>query len=139
MLLLDHSAWSRLIDDQVPEAREETVLDWIGAERLGTCLPFLLEAGYSARTGQEYRLNMGRLEQLPKVLVDREVERTAQTAQHELARSGHHRLSPNDLIIAACAAVVNGGVLHYDRDYDLIREQTSLDFESIWLVEPGTL
>jgi len=34
---------------------------------------------------------------------------------------------------------VHGGVLHYDRDYDLIREQTSLDFESIWLVEPGTL
>lgn len=106
---------------------------------MGTCIPFLLEAGYSANTKQEYRLNMGRLEQLPKVLIDREVERMAQGAQRELAKSGHHRLSPNDLIIAACAAAVNGGVLHYDRDYDLIREQTSLDFESVWLVEPGTL
>jgi predicted nucleic acid-binding protein len=139
LLLLDHSAWSRLIDDKVPEDREETVLDWIGAERLATCLPFLLEAGYSARTGQEYRLNMGRVEQLPRVLIDQEVEKAAQKAQRELAKSGHHRLSPSDLIIAACAAAVNGGVLHYDRDYDLIREQTSLDFESIWLVEPGTL
>lgn len=139
MLLLDHSAWSRLIGDQVPEEREETVLDWIGAERLATCLPFLLEAGYSARTGQEYRLNMGRLEQLPQVMIDREAEKTAQKAQRELAKSGHHRLSPNDLIIAACAAEVHGGVLHYDRDYDLILEHTSLDFESVWLVEPGTL
>jgi predicted nucleic acid-binding protein len=139
LLLLDHSAWSRLIEDQVPEDREETVLDWIGAERLATCLPFLLEAGYSARTGQEYRLNMGRLEQLPQVLIDHEVEKAARKAQRQLAKNGHHRVLPTDLIIAACASEVHGGVLHYDRDYDLIREQTSLDFESIWLVEPGTL
>lgn len=139
MLLLDHSAWSRLIGDQVPEDREEIVLDWIGQERLGTCLPFLLEAGYSARTTQDYRLNMGRLERLPQVLIDREVEKAARKAQGELAKSGHHRLSPTDLVIAACAAAVNGGVLHYDRDYDLIREHTGLNFESVWLVEPGTL
>ena len=139
MLLLDHSAWSRLIDDQVPEDRAETVLDWIGAERLATCLPFLLEVGFSARTGRVYRLNMGRLEQLPLVLIDREVEKAAQKAQRELAKSGHHRLSPTDLVIAASAAEIHGGVLHYDRDYDLILEHTSLDFESVWLVEPGTL
>jgi predicted nucleic acid-binding protein len=139
LLLLDHSAWSRLIGDLVPKEREETVLDWIGEERLGTCLPFLLEAGYSARTAEEHRVTMGRLEQLPQVLIDREVEHTAQSAQRELAKSGHHRISPTDLIIAACAACADGGVLHYDRDYDLIREHTSLDFESVWLVEPGTL
>lgn len=139
MLLLDHSAWSRLIGDLVPEEREETVLDWIGEERLGTCLPFLLEAGFSARTAEEHRVTMGRLEQLPQVLIDREVEHTAQSAQRELAKSGHHRISPTDLIIAACAACADGGVLHYDRDYDLILEHTSLNFESIWLMEPGTL
>lgn len=82
---------------------------------------------------------MGRLEQLPRVLIDQEVEKAAQKAQRQLAKSGHHRLSPTDLIIAACAAEVHGGVLHYDRDYDLILEHTSLDFESVWLVEPGTL
>jgi predicted nucleic acid-binding protein len=117
----------------------ETVLDWIGEGRLGTCLPFLLEAGYSARTAQEHRLNMGRLEQLPQVLIDQEVEKTAQKAQRELAKRGHHRLSPTDLVIAACAACADGGVLHYDRDYDLIPEHTGLGFESVWLVEPGTL
>jgi predicted nucleic acid-binding protein len=139
LLLLDHSAWSRLIGDQVPEDREETVLDWIGAGRLGTCVSFLLEAGYSAQTAHEYRLNMGRLERLPQILIDREVENAVRKAQRELATNGHHRLSPADLIIAACAAAVDGGVLHYDRDFDLIREHTSLSFESVWLAEPGSL
>lgn len=139
MLLLDHSAWARLIGNLVPEDREETVLDWIGEGRLGACLPFLLEAGYSARTTEEHRLTMGRLGQLPQLLIDREVEHTAQKAQRELAKSGHHRLSPTDLVIASCAACADGGVLHYDRDYDLILEHTSLRFESVWLVEPGTL
>lgn len=138
-MLLDHSAWSRLIGNLVPEDREETILDWIGEGRLGVCLPFLLEAGFSARTAEEHRLTMGRLGQLPQLLIDRDVEQTAKDAQRELVRSGHHRLSPTDLIIAACAACADGGVLHYDRDYDLILEHTSLEFESVWLAEPGTL
>ena len=50
LLLLDHSAWSRLLADQVPPHRENDVLDWIANGRLATCLPFLLEAGFSART-----------------------------------------------------------------------------------------
>lgn len=139
MLLFDHSAWSRLIADSVPEDREEVVLDWIGAGRLGTCLPFLLEAGYSAQTAEDHRINVARLKRLSHVPIDREVELSAQQAQRELAERGHHRLSPIDLIIAACAARVQGGVLHYDRDYDLILERTSLSFESVWLAEPGTL
>jgi len=32
-----------------------------------------------------------------------------------------------------------GGVLHYDRDYDLIAEHTRLNFESVWVADPGTL
>jgi predicted nucleic acid-binding protein len=139
LLLLDHSAWSRLITDSVPEDREEVVLDWIGAGRLATCLPFLLEAGYSAQTAEDHGVTVARLERLPHVPIDGEVEFAAQQAQHELAKAGQHRLSPIDLIIAACAAGAAGGVLHYDRDYDLILEHTSLSFESVWLAEAGTL
>lgn len=139
MLLLDHSAWSRLITDSVPEDRQEVVLDWIEDGRLATCLPFLLEAGYSAVSARDHRVTMDRLGQLPHLQIDRDVERKAQRAQRELAESGHHRLSPNDLIIAACAACAHGGVLHYDRAYDLIREHTGLVFESVWLDAPGAL
>lgn len=106
---------------------------------MGTCLPFLLEAGYSAQTAEDHRITVARLNRLPHFPIDGEVERSAQRAQHELAKAGHHRLAPVDLIIAACAAQAQGGVLHYDRDYDLILKHTSLEFESVWLAEAGTL
>ena len=139
MLLLDHSAWSRLVADQAPPHRENDVLDWIGDGTLATCLPFLLEAGFSARDGVEHSEGMERLGRLSHFPVDEAVERAAEQAQNDLARVGHHRMPITDLTIAACAHVAGGGVLHYDRDYDLIIEHTRLSFESVWLAEPGSL
>jgi predicted nucleic acid-binding protein len=52
---------------------------------------------------------------------------------------GHHRLPPIDVMIAACAHEAEAGVLHYDRDYDILASRTSLEFESEWLVPPGSL
>ncbi|HEX2265632.1 MAG TPA: PIN domain-containing protein [Solirubrobacterales bacterium] len=139
MLLLDNSAWSRLLAGVVPPERRETVIEWIDAQQLGTCLPFLLEAGYSARSGQDRKEMMARLEQLPRLPIDEGVEHAALEAQRELAEVGHHRLPPTDLVIAACAARAGGGVLHYDRDYDLIAKHTRLSFESVWVAEAGAL
>jgi hypothetical protein len=107
--------------------------------QLATCLPFLLEAGYSARSGAERALMMTDLARLPRVEIDRDVERLAMTAQRELAEVGHHRLAPADVVIAACAYTAGIGVLHYDGDYDLLTAHTSLAFESEWLAPPGTL
>jgi predicted nucleic acid-binding protein len=73
------------------------------------------------------------------VSIDADVEATARKAQRELARVGHHRLPPIDLMIAACAHEAAAGVLHYDRDYDVIAELTSLRFESVWVAPSGTL
>ncbi len=67
------------------------------------------------------------------------MEDRALLTQRELAARGHHRLAPIDVMIAACAHEVGAGVLHYDRDYDLIAEHTSLSFESVWLAPAGTL
>lgn len=92
-----------------------------------------LEAGYSARSAADRRRMMARLERLPRVQVDGEVERAALVAQRELAEIGHHRLPPTYLVIAACADRIGGGVVHYDRDYDLIAMHTGLSFESVWL------
>jgi predicted nucleic acid-binding protein len=139
LLLLDHSAWSRLLADQVPADRENVVFDWIAEGRLATCLPFQMEAGYSARDAAEHSEGMERLGRLSHFPIDEAVERAALNAQADLASVGHHRMAPADLMIAACAHVAGGGVLHYDRDYDLILEHTQLDFESVWLAEPGTI
>lgn len=139
LLLLDNSAWSRLLSGKVPADRAEPVIEWIGDQRLAVCSPFLLEAGYSARSAADLKAMMARLEQLPRVVVEGEVERLALSAQRQLAEVGHHRLAPTDLVIAACAHRAARGVLHYDRDYDLIAEYTDLSFESVWVADPGTL
>lgn len=125
--------------DQAPPDRENVVLDWIEEGRLATCLPFLLEAGFSAQGAGEHTEGMERLDRFSHFPVDEAVERAARQAQCDLAEVGHHRMPPTDLMIAACAHVAGGGVLHYDRDYDLVLQHTRLEFESVWLAEPGTL
>jgi predicted nucleic acid-binding protein len=72
--------------------------------------------------------------------MDSQVEDAAINAQQALARRGHHRTaSPSDLLIAPCANAYGSGVLHYDRDYDLLLEITELDYKSHWLAPAGAL
>jgi len=139
MLLLDNSAWARLSSARLDRDSAETVAKWMSEGQLATCLPFLLEAGYSARSGAERTAMMSDLARLPSVEIDRDIERMALQAQSELAEIGHHRLAPADVIIAACADVAQMGVLHYDSDYDLLVKHTSLAFDSEWLAPPGSL
>ena len=139
MLLLDNSAWARLLTGVVPPERARTVAGWMEDGALAVCLPFLLEAGYSARSAADRQLLMAQLAELPQVAIDGEVEGLALRAQRELAEVGHHRLAPMDVMIAACAHRAEAGVLHYDGDYDLLVEHTSLVFESEWLAAPGSL
>jgi predicted nucleic acid-binding protein len=139
VLLIDNSAWARLSSGRLDPIRAETVAAWIVEMQVATCLPFLLEAGYSARSGAQRGAMMADLAVLPRVEVDAEIEAVALDAQRELADVGHHRLPPADVIIAACAHTAGMGVLHYDGDYDLLVKHTSLHFESEWLADPGAL
>ena len=93
----------------------------------------------SARSGNDHETLMRRLQALPAVVIDAGIERLALSAQKTLAKIRHHRVSPSDLIISACAHQARAGVLHYDRDYDLIAERTELKFTSEWLAPPGIL
>lgn len=140
MLLLDNSAWSRVVAGGLPADRAAAVAGWLEQRRLAICLPFLLEAGYSARASTDYREMMVDFDLLfPRVEMALAMEERALLAQRELADRGHHRLAPIDVMIAACAHEAGAGVLHYDRDYDLIAEHTSLSFESVWLAPAGSL
>jgi predicted nucleic acid-binding protein len=140
VLLLDNSAWSRVVAGGLPDDRAETVAGWLEQRQLAICLPFLLEAGYSARASADYQEMMDEFDLLfPRVEVAAAMEDRALLAQRELAARGHHRLAPIDVMVAACAHETGAGVLHYDRDYDLIAEHTSLSFESVWLAPAGTL
>jgi predicted nucleic acid-binding protein len=139
VLLLDNSAWSRLVQGAVPKDRASTIAAWMKRGEIAVSLPFLLEAGYSARSAADRRAMMDRLDQLPRIAIDREVERLALRAQRELAEVGHHHLAPIDVMIAACAHRADAGVLHDDGDYDILAEHTSLVFDNEWLAPSGTL
>jgi predicted nucleic acid-binding protein len=139
VLLLDNSAWSRLLMAVAPRERAEAVIEQVNEGQIATCLPFLLEAGYSARSAADHLRIMDRLGRLPEIPIDSRVESGVLQAQRELAAIGRHRMAPIDIMIAACAHEAGAGVLHYDRDYDLIAEHTSLSFESVWLAPAGTL
>jgi predicted nucleic acid-binding protein len=139
VLLLDNSAWSQLGQDHVDGERVEEVGAWMAEGEIAVCMPFLLEAGYSAQSAARHRAMMVKFDELPRIVIDENVERIALKAQRELAELGHHRLAPMDVMIAACAHRAEAGVLHYDGDYDILAEHTSLLFVSEWLAPAGTL
>lgn len=138
-LLLDNSAWVRLADPTLPVARADEIADALETGRIATCLPFLLEAGYSARNAREHGELLAELRALPAYHIDEFVEERAVAAQGQLARVGHHRLPPVDLLVAALADHHGLAILHYDHDYDLIAEKTDLTFDSVWLAARGAL
>jgi len=139
VLLIDNSAWARLGSTALPASRVEEIAQRIEAAELAACLPFVLEAGYSARSAADHDRVIADLIMLPWVEVTPAVSRLAIQAQGELARAGHHRVPPADLVIAACAHAEGAGVLHYDRDYDLIAQHSGLEFRTEWLAPAGSV
>jgi predicted nucleic acid-binding protein len=138
-LLLDNSAFVRLASPALAEWRAREIADALEQRFVGVCLPFLLEAGYSARSATDHDELLHELMALPMLYIDTEVEQRAVDAQRQLARAGHHRLPLVDLIIAALADRHRVGVLHYDRDYDTLATKTDLRFASVWLARRGSL
>ena len=140
MLLVDNSAWARLESPTLADARRAEIAAMIEDGEIAVCAPFLLEAGWSARSAADHDELLADLLQLPYMAIDADVEAAALTAQRDLAQRGHHRsASPADLLIAACAHVNGAGILHYDRDYDRLVELTGLQFASHWLAPAGTV
>jgi predicted nucleic acid-binding protein len=138
-LLLDNSAFVRLASPALGERRAQEIADGLEQRHIGVCLPFLLEAGYSARSATDHDELLRELMALPMLHIDTEVEQRAVEAQRQLAHAGHHRLPPVDLIISALADRHGVGVLHYDRDYDTLATRTNLRFASVWLARRGSL
>jgi predicted nucleic acid-binding protein len=136
--LLDNSAYARAGIPGVGALLSQAA----ASGQLMACGAFVSEALYSARDGREAEaieeeLTLG----MPYVETGDEAWRLAARAQVELARvsARFHRRPPIDFLIAAVAHVHGVGVLHYDHDYDLVAEHSTLEFESRWIAEPGTL
>jgi len=136
-LLIDNSAWVRLDSPAVGDGRAAEIADAIDRGDLVTSLPFLLEAGYSARSPSDYARTMEELGALPTAGLDDLAGSRALEAQEQLASISQQRLPPVDLLIAALADRHGLGVLHYDRHFDLIAGVTGQPTE--WLSPRGTL
>jgi predicted nucleic acid-binding protein len=137
--LLDNSAWARLAHSGLSAGRVEHLAGALEAGQLVASLPFVLEAGYSARSAADHDRLLAELCALPWAHVDEVTERRALDAQRQLARVGHHRLAPVDVLTSALADRHGHGVLHYDADYEVIAARTDLVFDSVWLAERGSL
>jgi predicted nucleic acid-binding protein len=93
-----------------------------------------LEVGYSARSAEDLRANVGRspLAAMPTEYLTPAMEDRALVVQLTLAERGHHRApSVPDLLIAATAELANLTVLHLDKDFELVAEVTGQRLERL--------
>jgi predicted nucleic acid-binding protein len=147
--LLDWSAYTRvLLATSHPEGGRRLNAVQLNAfeeavrvDRLHVCVPFRLEARYSARTTEDFLGLSEDLDGFRQATADAETWLLAERAQRDLAEDSavSHRVKLADLLIAAIASQHDLGVLHYDADYDLISRHTTLDFESIWIAPAGSI
>jgi predicted nucleic acid-binding protein len=136
--LVDLSAWARSGHAGARE-RWEALLD--GDHLL--CHPvFAVELLHNAIDPADYRRLKEDLEKgFAWVWPDRSTAETAVRMQQKMATSAPaaQRVKTADLLIAALAVQLGVGVLHYDSDYDLIRDRGGESFQSEWLLERGGL
>jgi len=136
VFIADTSAWARA--DRPPLRRPFAAALRNG--QIATCAIVSLEFLHSTRNGAEFDERMGQLAQLRDVPVGRSVTKSALGAYRELAHKQplfHRSVKLADLLVAAAAADVGIGVLHYDADFDTLAEV--LPFESRWIVPRGSL
>ena len=132
----DTSAWTRAHERPVHR-------NWAAALRnrqIATCPIVNLELLHSTRTESEFDELAEDLAQLRDVPITSSVTNTALAAFRELAAAGslfHRSVKLPDLLIAAAAADVSVGVLHYDAHFD--RLARVLPFESRWIAPSGSL
>ncbi len=137
--LLDNSSWSRRGSPNLTQEVRAKLADDLEAGLLVVTLPFLMEAGYSARDTADRDRLFDLFDTLDSIEIDRRVEQRTVDAQAQLTRTGHHRIPPVDVLLAALADLNGLGVLHYDAHYDLILEWTDLSYDSRWLAPRGVL
>lgn len=133
--LADKSALARLHLE--PVARRLGPL--IEAGLVGTCGIIELEVRFPARAHEEYEtIRRDRVLGYEWFPMTDEVWDRALEVQRELSSRGQHRaVKFPDLLIAATAERHDLGILHYDRDYDLIAAVTGQSTD--WIVEPGSV
>lgn len=128
--LIDKSAYLRLgasID-------ADTWLERLNRGLVRVASVTLLELGYSARSGAQWRreIHQPPVANMPVENLTPRMEARALEVQGFLADRGHHRApSIPDLLIAAVGEIAGLTVLHVDKDFELIAELTGQPVETL--------
>lgn len=127
--------WAIRLPDDLREFRQQVI-----SGQVGTCHPVMLEMLYSARRSTDFeriRHEFGALATCP--IGPAEWERVLEIYGLLAARGPKHQrqVGHADLLIAAAAESAGVPVLHYDADFDLIREVTGIDTR--WVRPKGSL
>ncbi|WP_067858574.1 PIN domain nuclease [Nocardia shimofusensis] len=134
--LIDTSAAVRvLVDPAIRKAWHETITAGVVA----VCDPVELELLYSARSLAD-RIRKKDLfgELFGWVVTPDSVWNRAHQVQQLLTERGQHRSAGmSELLIAATAEAHDLTVLHYDRDFETVREATGQPTQ--WIAPPGTI
>ena len=131
--LIDTSVWSRTTKPTVM-AELEALTDRAG---IATCGIVDLEVLFMSRNAAEHRSHRRKRGLLIQLAMPEDIWTRAIDVQALLAAMGHHRAAKlPDLLIAATAEHHQVGVLHYDKDFDLIAEVTNQP--AAWIVERGS-
>lgn len=138
--LIDMSAWARLLHPTLPRRRSEHVAQAMMDGRMHACPPFLLELGCTATNHSDYAGLMALVDDaMPFVPLTESAVDDARRMQENLALSSHHRVKPNDLLLAAIAIENDLTVLHFDKHYAVIAERSARDLREEWLAPATSL
>lgn len=142
LYLVDNSVLQRV---HRSDAVAEALIDLLATGELASCLPQLLEEGYSARSAEEHRILMDASTKAKIFLPpDAEVARLATELQRRLFAAGRGRsVGVSDLQIAATALRSTTGkrrvsVVHYDADFESVAAVESA-FSHRWIVPRGSV
>lgn len=134
--VVDTSAWARAATPEVSEA-------WIAAATAGelvACPIVTLELLFDARDADAVEAVAAGAAGMRQAPVTRAVTDAAIGAIRDLASrgsAGFHRVRVPDALIAAAAAQLGFGVLHYDHHFDRLAEV--LGFRSQWVAPQGSI
>mgnify|MGYP003388644866 CR=1 FL=1 len=131
--IIDTSVATRLGNARV----REHLADAVAHGRIGRTTVTDLEIGFSARSGPEWEAFAAALEVFPLIQIDQADFHLALDVQHRLATQGLRGRKIPDLLIAAAAHRRQLLLLHYDRDFDLIADQTGQLCR--WVVPAGSI
>ncbi|SRR6266536_4021771 len=134
--IADKSVWARTGRGRSFQAEWERALL---ANQIATCPVTLMEMLWSARSLAEFlaiETDLSSLRMIPIGMAEFDI--AVETLRNLAAiNSGYQRVPLADALIAAAAHRAGIGVLHYDHDFDRLREV--LVFDNRWVAAAGSM